>query len=131
MATYGEKRKVFLLVFSSILVPPPSCGLRKEKFAEIEERGRHLQTLGRTNYNFVTHDDHDVDDHDDDDYGDDEYYGRVKLLSRPIRTFLLVIIVVLCSGQFQFHPLSGELDFVKVFDDDDACRDNDDHLSKV
>ena len=74
----------------------------------------------------------DYDDHDDhDDYGDDEYYGRVKLLSRPITTFLLVIIVVLCSGQFQFHLLSGELDFVKVFDDDDACRDNDDHLSKV
>ena len=80
MATYGEKRKVFLLVFSSILVPPPSCGLRKEKFAEIEERGRHLQTLGRTNYNFV-------DDGADDDikltgyrYDDTQANGRIKIM---------------------------------------------------
>ena len=71
--SYDQKRPryscpVLFLVFFFV-TRPLSCFLRKEKFAEIQEKGRHHPTHVGTNYNFVTDDD---DDDDDDDGGDDD-----------------------------------------------------------
>ena len=64
---------------------------KKEKFGEIQERGREHQTPVRTNYNFPADDD---DDDDDDDYQEDwnPCPDQLKLCR-----VLLLLLLLLCS----------------------------------